>query len=234
MRTPRRRTSPDDSTLLGSADLRRPIWRSGYWLVLALLTVSYVLCAAQTSPNPSLIALLFQLVTVAATLWVSQVREGIRWVGWMSLAAVGLAAVIVQFVVVEGRLLGVVLSVASMLAYLVAPIAIIAQQSRKVRVDGQTFLAAITAYVMVGMCFTFAYSVIALASVEPLFGVGTDDSLTARLFFSFTTLTTTGYGNLIPVAPLVQSVAIVEAITGQLFLVVVIARVVSGWQPPGR
>ncbi|MET0480137.1 MAG: ion channel [Mycetocola sp.] len=231
MRTPRRRTSPNDSTLLlGAADSRRSIWQSGYWLVLALLTVSYVLCAAQTSPNPSLIALLFQLVTVAATLWVSERKKAIRYVGWMSLAAVGLAAVIVQFVGLEGRLLGVVLSVASMLAYLVAPIAIIAQQSRKDRVDGQTFLAAISAYVMVGMFFTFVYSTAALATAVPLFGPGTDDSLTGRLFFSFTTLTTTGYGNLVPAGALVQSVAIAEAIAGQLFLVVVVARVVSGWQ----
>ncbi|MET0932675.1 MAG: ion channel [Mycetocola sp.] len=234
MSTPRRRTPGNDGTLPGPADSHRSIWQSGYWLVLALLTVSYVLCAIQTSPNPSLLALLFQLVTVAATLSVAQVRASIRKLGWVILAAVGLAAVIVQLVGVEGQLLGVLLSTASMLAYLVAPIAIIAHQARKVRVDGQTFLAAIAAYVMVGMFFTFAYSLAALAAAQPLFGEGNDDTLTSRLFFSFTTLTTTGYGNLVPVGALVQSVAIVEAITGQLFLVVVVARVVSGWQPPRR
>jgi hypothetical protein len=216
---------------MSTAEPHPSIWQSGYWLVLALLTVSYVLCAAQSGPSPDIIALLFQLVTVAATLWVSEVREGIRKLGWGVLAAVGLAAVIVQFIGLEGRLLGVILSTASTLAYLVAPIAIIRHQARKVRVDGQTFLAAISAYVMVGMFFTFLYSLIALATAEPLFGIGSDDSLTSRLFFSFTTLTTTGYGNLVPVGALVQSVAIVEAITGQLFLVVVVARVVSGWQP---
>ncbi|WP_431279421.1 ion channel [Leifsonia poae] len=42
-------------------------------------------------------------------------------------------------------------------------------------------------------------------------------------------MTTTGYGNLVPVTSGVQSVAIAEAITGQLFLVTAIARVVTGW-----
>ncbi|MET4639558.1 ion channel [Mycetocola sp. 2940] len=234
MSTRRRRTPGNDSTFLGATDTGRSIWQSGYWLVLALLTVSYVLCAIQTSPNPSLIALLFQLVTVAATLWVAQVKPSIRRLGWAILTAVGLAVVIVQLGGVEGRLLGVILSTASMLAYLVAPVAIIAHQARKMRVDGQTFLAAISAYIMVGMFFTFAYSLAALSTAQPLFGEGDEDTLTSRLFFSFTTLTTTGYGNLVPVGALAQSVAIMEAIAGQLFLVVVVARVVSGWQPQRR
>jgi hypothetical protein len=52
------------------------------------------------------------------------------------------------------------------------------------------------------------------------------------LFFSFTTLTTVGYGNVVPVNAFVQGIAIAEAISGQLFLVIAVARVVSGWKPP--
>lgn len=234
MSTPQRRTPGNDHTLSGSASSHRSIWRSGYWLVLALLCVSYILCAIQTSPHPSLIVLLFQLVTVGATLWVARVKATVRKLGWLILVLVGLTAVSVQLAGVQTQVLGVFLSTASMLAYLVAPIAIIAHQATKTRVDGQTFLAAISAYVMVGMFFTFVYTLAALATAQPLFGDENQDTLTSRLFFSFTTLTTTGYGNLVPVGALAQSVAIMEAIAGQLFLVVVVARVVSGWQPPRR
>jgi hypothetical protein len=138
---------------------------------------------------------------------------------------------IVWLIRTEGHLLDVVLSGASMIAYLIAPVAIIAQQARKRKVDAQTLLAAIAAYVLVGMFFTFLYNFIALATLAPTFGAGHVDSLTSQLFFSFTTLTTTGYGNLVPVAAGVQGVAIAEAITGQLFLVIAVARVVSGWRP---
>lgn len=231
MATPRRRADPDTSTAPRAAPRQRSIWQSGYWLVLVLLTISYVLCAAQASPRPSEIALLFQLVTVAATLWVARVNAGLRQVGWIILALIGAAAIAVRVAGLEGRLLDVVLAVTSMLAYLVAPIAIIAHQAKKTLVDGQTLLASIAAYVMVGMFFTFVYNLIALTTPRPLFGEGTTDTLTSQLFFSFTTLTTTGYGNLVPVGSLVQSVAIVEAIAGQLFLVIAVARVVSGWQP---
>ena len=47
------------------------------------------------------------------------------------------------------------------------------------------------------------------------------------LFFSFVTLTTTGYGNLVPAANPGQSLAVLEAIMGQLFLVTAVAKVVN-------
>jgi hypothetical protein len=213
---------------------RRSAWFSGYWFVLALLLASYVLSAAQSTENPSILAFMIQLGTVAITLWVARVNSGLRQIGWIVIAAAGIAAVVVELVDLSGRTLDVVLSAASLIAYLVAPVAIIAHQSRKTLVDGQTLLASIAAYVMVGMFFTFLYNVISLSTDSPLFGEGQADSLASQVFFSFTTLTTTGYGNLVPESALVQSVAVIEAIAGQLFLVIAVARVVSGWQPPPR
>jgi hypothetical protein len=50
------------------------------------------------------------------------------------------------------------------------------------------------------------------------------------------TLTTVGYGNLIPAAPIGQSLSMLEAILGQIYLIVVVARLVSLWGQhlPGR
>lgn len=212
---------------------RRPSFLySGYWLVLGLLVISYALCAAQVSRNPSAVALLVQLVTVAVTLWVARVRPAQRTVGWTVLAIAAAGTALVMVLGTQGHVLAIVLSGASMVAYLVAPVAIIAHQSRRRRIDGQTLLAAIAAYVMVGMFYTFVFNLIGLLSAQPTFGVGNVDSLTGQLFFSFTTLTTTGYGNLVPVDALVQSVAIAETITGQLFLVIAVARVVDRWNHP--
>ena len=53
------------------------------------------------------------------------------------------------------------------------------------------------------------------------------------LFFSFVTLTTTGYGNLVPAGNPGQSLAVLEALLGQLFLVTAIGKVVSVWRPRG-
>jgi Ion channel len=51
------------------------------------------------------------------------------------------------------------------------------------------------------------------------------------VFFSFTTLTTTGYGNSVPVAPHAQSLAILEQLTGTFYVAVLIARLAGLYQP---
>jgi len=211
---------------------RTPLWRSGYWFVLTLIAASYALCAVQTGANPNPVAFLVQLAAVAITLRVAQVEPRLRRVGWIVLAAAAAATVVATASGGEGHLLDVALSAASMVAYLAAPLAIVAHLARRDRIDGQAVLASIAAYIQVGMFFTFAYNLIALISPVATFGDDQVDSLTGQLFFSFTTLTTTGYGNIVPVSAGVQSVAIAEAVTGQLFLVIAVARIVSGWTRP--
>ena len=51
------------------------------------------------------------------------------------------------------------------------------------------------------------------------------------MFFSFTTLTTTGYGNLVPAGQPGQSLAVMEMILGQLFLITAVGKIVSVWRP---
>ena len=58
-----------------------------------------------------------------------------------------------------------------------------------------------------------------------------DGSISDDLFFSFVTLTTTGYGNLVPSQNPGQSLAVMEAVVGQLFLVTAVAKIVTAWHP---
>jgi len=51
------------------------------------------------------------------------------------------------------------------------------------------------------------------------------------LFFSFTTLTTTGYGNLVPSQNPGQTLAVSEMILGQLFLITALGKIVTEWRP---
>ena len=67
----------------------------------------------------------------------------------------------------------------------------------------------------------------------PLFGDAGDPALPQTLFFSFVTLTTTGYGDLVPATNPAQSIAVLEALIGQLFLVTAVAKVVENWRPRG-
>jgi DNA-binding beta-propeller fold protein YncE len=63
------------------------------------------------------------------------------------------------------------------------------------------------------------------------FGSGGVGTMSQDVFFSFTTLTTTGYGNLVPAGQPGQSLAVMEMIIGQLFLVTALGKIVSVWRP---
>jgi hypothetical protein len=100
-------------------------------------------------------------------------------------------------------------------------------------VDRETMLGALAAYLFIGMAFAFAYRLLGAVQGSPFFGASGDGTLSQDLFFTFVTLTTTGYGNLVPASNPGQSLAVLEALTGQLFLVTAVAKIISAWRPRG-
>jgi hypothetical protein len=117
------------------------------------------------------------------------------------------------------------------LLYVLAPFAIIRDLGRRRDVDGQVMLGALAAYLLIGMAFGFAYECVAVFQPGPLFGDKGDPTLPESLFFSFVTMTTTGYGDRVPAANPAQTIAVLEALIGQLFLVTAVAKVVENWRP---
>jgi hypothetical protein len=92
-------------------------------------------------------------------------------------------------------------------------------------VDAERIFAALDAYLLAGLVFGMCYWL--LGRVDPLAFNETDLSLARATYFSFVTLATLGYGDVVPRRELVQSLAIVEAVGGQMYLAVLIARLVS-------
>jgi len=97
--------------------------------------------------------------------------------------------------------------------------------------------AAVATYLLLGFVWAQAYSLVELAHPEafrfPEENAHGDTPVLVRasehrfLYFSFVTLTTLGYGDITPVRPLARSLAALEAVTGQLFLAITVARLVA-------
>jgi hypothetical protein len=102
---------------------------------------------------------------------------------------------------------------------------------RQGEVNQQSILGAIGIYLLFGMLFTFAYAVIAAEGAGPFFAQGTDGTNALRMYFSYTTLCTVGYGDYTAASDLGHTVAISEALLGQLYLVTVVALLVSRVRP---
>ncbi len=99
------------------------------------------------------------------------------------------------------------------------------------QVDFRTILGAISVFTLLGLLFAFLFVAFANASHADFFTGVPDPSSSDYLFFSYTTLTTTGYGNLVPAGTVGQSFAVFEMLVGQFFLVTLVAGLVSLWRP---
>jgi hypothetical protein len=87
---------------------------------------------------------------------------------------------------------------------------------------------AVAAYLLLGLAWASAYELVA-ALVPGSFSSAQTVAQHSRgwIYFSFVTLTTVGYGDVTPVHPVARSLAMMEALTGQLYPAILLARLVS-------
>ena len=98
-------------------------------------------------------------------------------------------------------------------------------------VSSRTILGAISVYTSLGILFTWAYGLIDRVEGGGFFGQATGIQGSDFLFFSYTTLTTTGYGDLVPAGQAGRMLSGLEMMIGQIFLVTLVAGLVSLWKP---
>lgn len=94
------------------------------------------------------------------------------------------------------------------------------------RVDAERVCAALCVYLLAGIAFGGFFAAIEALAPGSLAGAGPID-LDAAVYFSFVTLATLGYGDIAPAASATRALAVLEAVFGQLYLAVLIARLVS-------
>ena len=214
----------------GRALLERFVSADSYGLVLVLVVVTYLVSVSFVAGWAQSVVLTIQLATVWLTFRTARTPLSARLIVVLVFLAVGAVAFVNLFIAVTSQAMAVAFVVSAVL-YLVAPFAVVRDIATRPSVDQETVLGAIAAYLIVGMCFAFTYRAIGVLQPTPFFGAEGPGNMSQALFFSFVTLTTTGYGNLVPATNPGQSLAVMEAVLGQLFLVTAVAKIITAWKP---
>jgi hypothetical protein len=125
-------------------------------------------------------------------------------------------------------------AIVALLYVMLTPPAIVTGVLKQFRAAGavtiQTMFGVLCLYLLVGLLFSVAFVTIDQLTSTPFFTTGNhgrDDFL----YFSYATLTTVGYGDLVAATNLGRSLAITEALVGQLYLVTVVAVIISNLRP---
>lgn len=98
---------------------------------------------------------------------------------------------------------------------------------RQEEVTADMIMAAASEYMLIGIMFSYIYSLIEAVYPGSFNLQSSQGDPSVFFYFSFVTLTTTGYGDILPVSVQARSFAILEQVTGQLFVAVLVARLVG-------
>jgi hypothetical protein len=216
---------------------RRDVWRQraervgdAFGLVLFLVLLTYVLASLLSNRGWSAVVLVLATsLTSVVALASSHVRpRAVRASIWLSALTIALA---VAAAATDEQTLLNIASVIQICLLAVAMAAVLWRVVSSAEVGSRTILGAISVYAVLGILFTFAYGTIDRIQGGPFFEEVAHPSGSDFIFFSYTTLTTTGYGNLVPGGQPGRMISGLEMMLGQIFLVTLVAGLVSLWRP---
>lgn len=115
------------------------------------------------------------------------------------------------------------------LVLLLAVVVIIDRVVRLEQVTAQSIYAALSTYLLIGLMFASFFAALGYLVSGPFFADGQPVNSQTLQYFSFTTLTTLGYGDFTAAGSLGRALAVLEALAGQVFLATLVARLVSAY-----
>jgi Ion channel len=118
------------------------------------------------------------------------------------------------------------------LILLLTTVVVVRRVLAKPTVTIQSIYGALSAYLIIGLMFAACYAAIQRLDTQDFFASNEPANTQTLQYFSFTTLTTLGYGDFTAARSGGRSLAVMEAVTGQVFLATLVARLVSAYQRP--
>jgi len=183
--------------------------------------------------NEHVILSVFFMFMMLAVLWTLDLK---KWLfrAFLILACVSFASSIMSVMhdSSQNPRLDSFLSLADVITYIIflfgAIFALLFNIFSETKITKRTILGGISVYFLMGIFWAFCYQLVGIINPSAIsFDVAKPIQYFDYMFFSFTTLTTLGYGDIIPASDTARSLAMMEATLGPIFLAVFIARLVG-------
>jgi len=212
-------------------------YRFGLVLCLILLTITFTL-AAPHGDWGRFAAVVLQAGVLVAAVVASRAHRGVIILS-IAAAVIGVAGAGAALFG-TGQFGNSSAGLVALLYVLLTPPALISGVRKQLEDAGavtmQTMFGVLCLYLLIGLLFGVAYATVDELTSQPFFAQPGPHGRDQFLYFSYTTLTTVGYGDLTAATNLGRSLAITEALLGQLYLVSVVAVIISNLEAvrPGR
>lgn len=201
--------------------MRNPVYRWDIVLLVEVLFTVFFIGFFPESWHQNLFQILYVLMYFTAVANLDQNRKLIIWIAAVSIIFTGLARIWNHGII---EAISVSLDIAFFTFIVISLIRQIAQAQT---VSGRVILEAINGYLLLGIAFTF------LVALTIQFDPGSYNFSAGYIkqhdfiYYGFITFTTTGYGDFLPLKPWSKSLSVLTAISGQLYVAIIIALLVG-------
>jgi hypothetical protein len=203
--------------------------RYGLVLVLIILPIAFSLAAPPDKVWARALTVLLFAVAIIVSLAVAHAKRRMQLSALAMLVVVAISAV-VDAIVGSSASGGVTRGVLGLLIAL-APFALARGVIRHLRAERTVTLdavyGAIAIYLLIGAFFATIDAAVGQLGSDPFFTELKDPGFEQYMYFSYVTLSTVGYGDFTPATSVARALSVTEALTGQLYLVTIVAVLVS-------
>jgi hypothetical protein len=207
---------------------RAPQYR--YFVVLALVLGSVVfLIAAPAADWSRAIVAAIEGAALVVTVATSRERETVRR---HRATLLGLAMIVAVLLIGVGEVPRWLIALGGAFVTAAIPIALgrgLLRLFREAGVTVQSVAGSLAIYLSIGLVFAWVIGFVAQVQSRPYFAQHTSGTQGDKVYFSFTALTTTGFGDFSPATSVGHAIAVIEMLTGQLYLVTVIGLVIGSF-----
>lgn len=190
--------------------------------LLAIIVVSFMISAI-SGPLVTTAGIILNALLVVVAFRATGLRTGLPWL--FPLAAIAIVAISLSAMLKVDSTLQAVPAFAQLLLLGVLVAALLDAVLQRDEVDIQTIVGAVSAYMLIGLAYSWLYLGIDILD-DTQFSMSSESAVQFPEF-SFVVLTTLGFGNQLPTAALSGRVVATEALVGQIFLAVFVARLVA-------
>lgn len=220
---------------MGTSDVADPSagdhtaqFRYGIVFLLTLVLVVFVIAAPPATWSRAVTGAIEGLALVVAVATARERREVRRG----KAVGVGLVMAILIVLVATGVLSSTVSDATNLVITAAIPVVIVGGLLRLLRERGVTVQAvagSLAIYLAIGLLFAWLIGFVTHVGSTPYFAQHTDGTEGDRVYFSFTVLTTTGFGDFSAATPFGHALAVIEMLVGQLYLVTVIGLLIGNF-----
>jgi ion channel len=199
-----------------------------YGLVLILILILFIFSdVASNAPWTATVIILLQGVTLAVALATSE-RSDVR-LGGRGIIVIAAAVALVQLHFHHDAAVSAFVAFFSAALTVAIGTVVALGVKRQSTVNAASVSGAIAIYLLIGMLFVFLYGGVQAIGGKDFFAQGVAGDRPLFLYFSYVTMATVGYGDYTPVSQVGKTLAVTEALLGQLYLVTIVALLVSSF-----